>query len=105
LFVLHYLHSRTETGNSNRDQYKNPIFLDATDFCFYDKMDWLEILGVCCMEQKDKGNIHLVRRVLVPLLIVTLPIAAAIAYLLYYKQAQRSAEPASIASGGGFIRK
>ncbi|MHC4855745.1 MAG: outer membrane protein assembly factor BamB family protein [Planctomycetota bacterium] len=47
------------------------------------------------MEQKDKGNIHLVRRVLVPLLIVTLPIAAAIAYLLYYKQAQRSAEPAS----------
>jgi outer membrane protein assembly factor BamB len=39
-------------------------------------------------------NNHMLRRVFVPLLIVALPIAAAVAYLLYYQQAHRTAEPA-----------
>ena len=43
------------------------------------------------MEQKK--NSHLVRRTLVPLLIVALPIAAMVAYILYYKQATRPANP------------
>ena len=34
-------------------------------------------------------NRHLLRRTLMPLLIVALPISAMIAYILYYKQAQR----------------
>ena len=39
------------------------------------------------MEQKK--NSHLLRRTLVPLLIVALPISAMIAYILYYKHARR----------------
>ncbi|MEN8128387.1 MAG: PQQ-binding-like beta-propeller repeat protein [Planctomycetota bacterium] len=57
------------------------------------------------MAQKDKHNIHLVRRTLVPLLIVTLPISAMVAYILYYKKAYRPAAVESVsqqaASFGG----
>jgi hypothetical protein len=41
------------------------------------------------MAQKNGQTNHLLRRTLVPLLIVALPIASMIAYILYHKQAQR----------------
>ena len=43
------------------------------------------------MNQTEKTNNHLLRRVLVPLLIVALPIASMVAYILYSKQARRPA--------------
>ena len=41
------------------------------------------------MAAKNGQTNHLLRRTLVPLLIVALPIASMIAYILYHKQAQR----------------
>jgi hypothetical protein len=41
------------------------------------------------MAQKNRQTNHLLRRTLVPLLIVALPIASMIAYILYHKHTQR----------------
>lgn len=45
-----------------------------------------------------KKNNPLLRRTLIPLLIIALPIGAMIAYILYYKHAQRTADPAPLST-------
>jgi len=48
------------------------------------------------MTQDNTTTIHLIRRTLVPLLIVALPIAAMVAYFLYSKQARRPVGPGTL---------
>ena len=52
-----------------------------------------KMIRVWPMTQNNTTDIHLIRRTLVPLLIITLPIAAMVTYVLYSKQAHRPAGP------------